>query len=249
MSRFAALLTLFLALLSLPVGAAEDPCQAPDDLVLVNYPDNRVYEKIHQRAALSILVLGSSSSVTAPAWIGRGFQAYPRRLERELAARLPGIRITVTDRTAAAQTAATMAGQMERLVLQTKPDLVIWETGTTDAVHKVDLARFGEAVGAGLRVLREHEIDILLVDMQFSPQTEAIYDFQPYLDYLAQLAEANDANLLNRYALMRYYIEEGRFDPAAGNADAQLKAAGFVHGCLARHLASMILTAAQQTEP
>lgn len=249
MRIFAVLGVLFLLLLPMPAGAVDDPCQAPDDLLLVNYPANRVYEKIRAGGPLSVLVLGSSSSVTAPAWVGRGFQAYPRRLERELTARLPGIKVSVTDRTAPGQTAAMMAGQLERLLWQLKPDLVVWEVGTTDAVHKVDVARFGEAVAEGLQVLQERSVDSLLVDMQYSPQTEAIYDFQPYLDYLAQLAEANDANVLHRYGLMRFYIEEGRFNPAAAGADAQLKSAAFVHGCLARQLASMILTAAQQPPP
>ncbi len=139
-----------------------------------------------------------------------------------------------------------IAAQLDGYLLQSKADLVIWEAGTTDAVHRLDLNLFGDGLTNGLRRLHEKGVDVVLVDIQYSPQTDSIYDFQPYLDYLWRVGEAEDANVFGRYAIMRFYTEEGSFDPGASAPAEQMRNAAFVHGCLAKKLATMILTAAQQ---
>lgn len=250
---------LFLAaacLLALDPGRAlraedsADPCAVPDDLSIVNYPLDHVYARLRAKAPLRILVVGSTSSTGSPAWAGNGpataFKAYPRLLEGALTSGLPGLRVSVADKTAPGLTAPMVLAQLDGDLAAGKPDLVIWEAGTTDAVRRLDVNVFGEALTDGLRKLHARSIDVVLADIQYSPQTDAIYDFQPYLDYLWRVGEAEDANVLHRFGIMRYYTDDGRFDPAAPTPAEQMKNANFVHGCLARHLARMILTAAQQ---
>ncbi|MDR3439655.1 hypothetical protein [Telmatospirillum sp.] len=227
-----------------------DSCAVPPDLALVNYPADHVYARLKARDPLRILVVGSTSSMGSSSWASKGlataFKAYPRLLEEALAERMPRIRAIVIDKTAARQTAPMVAAQLDGLLAQNKPDLVIWEAGTTDAVQRLDVTVFGDALSDGLRRLRDHGVDVFLVDIQYSPQTDSLYDFRPYLDYLLEVAEAQDANILRRYAVMRHYTEEGRFDPGAPGTAEQFRSASFVHGCLAKQLATMILTAAQQ---
>jgi hypothetical protein len=227
-----------------------DLCAVPDDLSLVNYPLDRVYARLKAKAPLRILVVGSTSSAGASAWASKGlasaFKAYPRLLEAALIARMPGLRVSVVDKTAAGLTAPMVAAQLDGNLAQGKPDLVVWEAGTTDAVRRLDVNIFGEALSDGLRKLHERAIDVMLVDIQYSPQTDSIYDFQPYLDYLWRVGEAEDTNVLHRFGVMQFYVDQGRFDPAADSAAEQMKNANFVHMCLAKNLARMILTAAQQ---
>ncbi|WP_146002687.1 hypothetical protein [Telmatospirillum siberiense] len=229
---------------------ANEPCAVSDDLAIVNYPLDHVYARLQAKAPLKILLVGSTSSTGSPAWAGKGlavaFRAYPRLLEGELAGLMPSLRASVTDKTAAGLTAPMVVAQLEANLAQNRPDLVIWETGTTDAVRRLDVNVFGETLTDGLRKIHERGIDVMLVDIQYSPQTDSIYDFQPYLDYLWRVGEAEDANILHRFGIMRYYVDQGRFDPAATTAAEQMKNANFVHACLARQLARMILTAAQQ---
>lgn len=235
---------------SLYGGEPGGPCVVPDDLMIVNYPLDHVYARIKAKAALKILVVGSTSSTGSPAWASKGlataFKAYPRLLEGELAVLMPGLRASVIDKAAPGLTAPMVAAQLEDTLAQSRPDLVIWETGTTDAVRRLDVNVFGDALTDGLQKVHAHGIDVMLMDIQYSPQTDSLYDFQPYLDYLWRVGEAEDTNILHRFGIMRFYVDQGRFDPTAVTAAEQMRNANFIHACLARQLARMILTAAQQ---
>ena len=186
----------------------------------------------------------------ASAWGGKAatpaFRSYPRLLESELTTRVPGLRVSLLDKAAAGQTVQMVAAQLDAAMLQGRPDLVVWEAGTTDAVKRLDVNAFGDALTEGLRRLHELAVDVVLVDIQYSPQTDSLYDFQPYLDYLRRVGEAEDANVLRRFDIMRFYTDDGRFNPATTSTAEQLQNAKFAHGCLAKQLARMILTAAQQ---
>jgi hypothetical protein len=135
--------------------------------------------------------------------------------------------------------------QLPSLLAQGPFDLVVWEAGTTDAVRRLDVNAFGDSLDEGLKLIAAKGLDAILVDVQYSPQTDALYDFQPYLDYLQEEAESVGANLLRRHEIMRFYVDNGRFDPGAPGPVEQMKNATFVHQCLAKRLATMILTAGQ----
>jgi len=65
---------------------------------------------------------------------------------------------------------------------------------------------------AAARLAEKGTFDVVLVDVQYSPQTDSLHDFRPYLDYLWRVGEAGDANVLHRYDAMRYYVENGKFE-------------------------------------
>ena len=251
MARLAAMVAaLWVGTTSAVADDAVDTCAVPDDIFVVNYPFDHVYARLQAKAPLRILIVGSTSSVSSTIWASKGlasaFKAYPRLLEGALQSRLPGAHVSVTDRTAPGMTAPMIQASLSAEVSLHHPDLVVWEAGTTDAVRKLDVNLFGDAITHGLRDLHGHGIDVVLIDIQYSPQTDSIYDFRPYLDYMWRVGEAEDANVLHRYDIMQYYVEAGLFDPAAPAPSDQLRNANFVHGRLAKLLASMILTAAQQ---
>ena len=119
------------------------------------------------------MALGGTSS-TLPGPDGASF-AYPAKLEDALTHRLPGVKVTVTAVTKPRQTAAQMAESIEQLLLDQKPSLVVWQTGTYDAVHGTDPEEFRAAVSEGVAKLKEGGADVVLVNMQYSPRTESIW--------------------------------------------------------------------------
>ena len=64
--------------------------------------------------------------------------AYPARLEAALNQRLAGTTIKVATRTKSGQTADMMRRNMKDLLIDERPDLVIWQTGTVDAIRRVE---------------------------------------------------------------------------------------------------------------
>jgi hypothetical protein len=224
--------------------AEGEDCAVSPDLLVVNYPLNHVYDRLKAKQPVNIVIVGSTSSA------GHGpqspYQPFPRLLEAQLAKRLPNARFPLIIKSAPGLTAVMVGERLDKDVISSHPDLVVWEAGTTDAVQEVDINDFGDAITAGLRKLHGLSIDVILVDLQYSPQTSALYNFQPYLEYLWRIGEAEDANVLHRFEIMHSYVDDGRFVPGTTTTADQLKNASFVHTCLAHLLAEMIATAAQQ---
>ena len=63
--------------------------------------------------------------------------AYPARLEVALQKRLPGVAVKVISLAKPRQTAADMAEGFPKVLRDEKPALVIWQTGTLDAMRGI----------------------------------------------------------------------------------------------------------------
>ncbi len=86
--------------------------------------------------------------------------------------------MTVDNRAVARQTAQEMAARLDREVIALKPTLVIWETGTTDAVRGTELDEFRQTIRTGIDRLRASGAEVVFMDMQFSRQTHAVINFE-----------------------------------------------------------------------
>lgn len=215
---------------------SREACAVSADAMVVNYPLPRLAARLADSAPPVVVLIGSGSS------LGHGVsspgRAYPARLAADLEDSL-GRRVTVLVRAAAGLTAPLALEKLDEAV-RLKASLVIWETGTTDAVKGVDLGAFGEAVGDGLQKLHAQGVDVVLVDIQYSPQTAAVLNFEPYLDYLRRAADVSDSLVLRRWDIMHELIDSGRFNPGPDNAAEQFRNADYLNGCVARLLADLI---------
>lgn len=213
-----------------------EACAVSPEFTIVNYPLARFASRLAGVEAPTILLIGSGSSMghgaSSPA------RAYPARLAEDLEQSL-GRKVTVLVRTGAGLTAALALGQLDE-ALRLRPALVVWETGTTDAVKGVDLGQFGDALGDGVQKLHGQGIDVVLVDIQFSPHTAAVLNFEPYLDYLRRVADASDSQVFRRWDIMHELIDSGRFNPSPETAAETFRNADYLNGCLARLLADLI---------
>ncbi|HIJ62394.1 MAG TPA: SGNH/GDSL hydrolase family protein, partial [Rhodospirillaceae bacterium] len=211
-------------------------CAVSPDLMAVNYPLRRLAGRMAGGGTPVVVVIGSGSSlghgVSSPA------RAYPARLAADLEDSL-GRKLPVQVRTAAGLTAVLVAEKLDE-VLRLRPGLVVWETGTTDAAKGVELGQFGEAVIDSVHRLHGEGIDVVLVDIQYSPQTAAVLNFEPYLDYLHRIADVTDSLVFRRWDVMHELIDSGRFNPSPDGAAEQFRNADYLNGCVARLLANLI---------
>ncbi|MBV9814364.1 MAG: SGNH/GDSL hydrolase family protein, partial [Alphaproteobacteria bacterium] len=125
------------------------------------------------------------------------------------------------------------------------PVLVIWETGTTDAVRGVDVDDFAATLQTGIDELKAHGIDIVLVDMQFSHSTTTVIDFERYLNTLHRVGDVNDLNVFPRFEMMRYWSEQNVFNFDGVAKDERAGLAAKVYECIAGKLAETIRLALQ----
>ena len=134
-----------------PSRAEEPPqsCAVPAYLLSSESVLPKVADAIKGGRALDILVVGSRSSTIN----GSEGDAYPARLQAALKERLPSVTVNVSVVLQSKKTADEVAGELVKLVEEKKPTLVIWQTGTVDAMRSVDPDDFRSAVDEGVAAL------------------------------------------------------------------------------------------------
>jgi len=189
--------------------------------------------------AVTIVVIGGASTA------GLGPEiSYPYFLEAALRRHHPKQSITVLNRGVGGQTAAQMAARFAKDVFPAAPSLVVWETGTVDAVRGEDTNAFADALTDGIAAVRQHNSGVMLMDMQFSPGAVSVINFEPYLEALYQAAALEGVYLFQRFNMMKYWDEAGVF---AFNVPREKRAAVAreVYECLGERLADAIDYAAR----
>lgn len=229
---------------AIPVPHA-DPCETPGYLLVGDAKLEEVAKAVKERRELNILVLGTGSSALA----GGGFRAYPISLEDALKLRLPDVRIKVTSEAKARLKATEMVESLEKLLLDHKPDLVIWQTGTVDAIRGVDPDKFRHTLDEGVDAIHEAGADAVLMNMQYSPRTESMIQSGAYADTMRVVARDREIPLFDRLEIMRYWNDNGNFDLSTAARDSAM--AQKVHDCIGRVLASLIVESAEldRTKP
>ena len=239
----------FIAFLStfLGVGAAfatdNGACAVAQNLVHADFGLPEVATAIHEHH-LEIAVVGSGSSTLGGA--GGQSKAYPARLEAALTQRLPNVSVKVVSFIKARQTAADMVKEFDHILTDMKPALVVWQTGTADAMRGVDPDEFGNALNEGIEILRAKKTDVLFINMQYSPRTESVIAASSYADVMRFAALQYEVLLFDRFAIMRHWSEMGTFDLFAATKNTDT--AEHVHDCLGQLLGDVIVDAAKMIE-
>jgi GDSL-like Lipase/Acylhydrolase family len=240
--------TVIVALVSAILGvglaqAADDSaCAVAEPLVHADFALPQVANAI-QEQHLDIAVVGTGSSTIGGA--AGAAKAFPARLEAALREKLPNVAVKVLTYIKPRQTAADMVKDFERIVAEPKPALVIWQTGTFDAIRGVNPDEFSAALDEGVETLRAKHSDILFINMQYSPRTDTVMAIDNYADAMRFVAVQHEILLFDRFAIMRHWSELGTFDlvTATKNTDT----AEHVHDCIGRLLSDLILEAAKMT--
>jgi GDSL-like Lipase/Acylhydrolase family len=224
-------------LLSGPALAEEgDVCAVSEDLVPAGPVLPHVVEAIANKR-LDIAVVGTASSTLRGP---NGPQhAYPAQLEQELTRRLPGVAVKVVPHIEQGTT-ATIAAGFTKLLAAAKPNLIIWQTGTSDVMLGTDPDTFHEDLDKGLQFVKSQGVDIILMNLQYSPRTDPMMHVTSYAEAMRMVAEDRQVPLFDRMGIMKYWTDEGAFDFYSMRNDGTVER---VHHCLGRLLADMIASA------
>jgi hypothetical protein len=231
-------------LLTVAPARAEDAvanCEVPDYLLTSESTLPKVADAIKGGHSLDILVIGSRSS-TINATSASEASAYPGRLQAVLKEKLPTIAVNVSVEIQAKKTAEEVAAGMVKLMEGKKPTLVIWQTGTVDAMRSTDPDDFRSGVDEGVAALHDAGTDVILMNPQYSPRTETMISAPPYLDNMRVVAQQHDVPLFDRFAIMQHWNESGDFDLFSTFHGVEL--AKRVHDCLGRALSRFVIDAA-----
>jgi GDSL-like Lipase/Acylhydrolase family len=235
---------LLLALLLLAGGPAwaENPadCRVAENLVEPSFKLPQVTRALAAKH-LTILAVGAGSS-QLPAG-----NAYPARLQQALAEQLRGVEVKVTTDVKSGRTAAEMAKTLPAALSTTKPSLLVWQTGTVDAMLGIDPDQFSQALEKGIKTAHAAGADVVLINAQYSPRTESMIALGTYVEDMRWVALQQEVPLFDRFSIMKLWGELGTFD--LYSATKKLDIAERVHDCIGRLLADLVIAAAKPAEP
>ena len=237
-------LAIVLAAVALIDGAAAqapiERCTVPDSFLSTELDLGHAMEGVKAHQHLDISVVGTGSSAL-PGPDGAVF-AYPARLEAALKQQLQGVTVRVTPHILSRAPTAELAAALPKILAEDKPSLVIWQTGTADAINGVAPEDFRASLDEGVSAIENSGANVILMNMQYSPRTDAMLDVGPLADVMRFVAQQHNTLLFDRLGIMRDWNDSGIFDlyAATKNYDMARK----VHDCIGRALATQIIGAA-----
>jgi len=239
-----ALLTLAGQAVAAPAPKHPAQCRVAQHLIEASFPLPRVARAITAKK-LTVLVLGAGSS-QLPGPNGAK-TSYPARLQYALEQALPGVTVKVTTNVRSRRSAAAMLKALPLALTAAKPALVIWQTGTVDAMQAVDQDAFNDALEQGIATAHAAAADLVFVNAQYSPRTESIIALATYMEDMRWVAVQHEVPLFDRFAMMKLWAELGTFDFTT--AVNKLDMAQQVHDCIGRLLSDLVVEGAKAGGP
>lgn len=230
--------TLLALMLLCIVPAWAATCDTPAELL-----DPQPLPRLRPAVASGELRILVGGSATAEAGGGTTYHA---RLAEILRQRLPGNTPRVLARGQRGATAAESLALIMRELPAFRPHLVVWQTGTVEAVRSLELDEFSQTLTEGIAAIRAAGADVALMDQQFSRFLRANADIDRYRDAMRLVAAGEGVPLLRRYDWMRLWAESDGPDlERAARAD-RAAALEMLHDCLARAIAAQLRLSARR---
>jgi acyl-CoA thioesterase I len=211
-------------------------CQAPASDIATPEPLPHLAAALESKRVVRVLAIGSSSTVgigaSAPS------NGYPAQLEQILEKIFKGVQIEIVNRGVSGEVAATTAERLKTQVALERPDLVLWQLGTNDALARVPVEDFVDTVRNTLDWLKEHQVDTALVGLQFTPHALRDEHYTAIRNALRALADAENVLLVRRFEAMRFIEQATQVDLLSGD-DLHLNDLGY--RCMAEHIARAVI--------
>jgi lysophospholipase L1-like esterase len=225
------------------VQAAAPVCTGPAELAAIHHPLPRLAERVAQRAPITIVAVGSSS--TAGSGASSPAASYPARLEAMLRARWGNVTsVTVLNRGVGGEEVRNMLARFDRDVIAAKPDLVLWQVGTNSVLHDHAIGGNAAMLADGLNRLKATGTDVVLINPQFAPKVLAKPAVATMLRLISTDANAASVELFDRFAVMKYWRDTANIPFEAFLSPDLLHMNDWGYDCLARLLADAIVDGA-----
>lgn len=238
-----AFLAAVLALVALPAMAEDAPpplspqCEAPTADIASPAPLPRLADRLEKGGALRILAIGSSSTWGVGASSRR--RTYPALLRGILEGALKGAKAEIINRGVSGEVAQTTAERLRTAVALDKPDVVLWQVGTNDALARVDPAEFEQTVRSTISWLKASDIDVVLVGLQYAPKFARDDGYFAIREALKRAAVAENVLYVRRYDAMQFIAKHQDNADLVSGDDLHLNDQGYE--CMAEHIARAVI--------
>ncbi len=206
-----------------------------------NPPARQIRNTVNKlRAGMPVTIVAIGTSSTEGVGASSPKAAFPAVLQDLLKQAFPASSVTVINKGQGGQVNQQLVVRLEQEVLALKPDLVIWQTGTNDAINRTDLAAFKRSVTFALTTLRERGIEVILMDGQFFPEAAQNERYRRYQEALAEIADAAGVPLVPRYTIMKHLVTELRLPFTRLLAEDHFHPSDFTYACMASYVKGLL---------
>ena len=233
---------LLLVAASAEVSYTASSCTAPQEITHFTVGLPNTAGAISSGKALVIVAIGSSS--TRGVGASNPAHTYPALLAEDLRRRWPQLPVTVVNKGVSGEIASQMLARFEGDVLPYHPQLVIWQTGTNQALRTGDIGGYVDTIREGISRLRATRADVVLMDPQFAPRVIARPTHLFIVDSISAVAHDMNVAVFRRFAVMRYLISSGQYKMEDIISSDGLHMNDVSYSCIARLLADSIAAAA-----
>jgi acyl-CoA thioesterase-1 len=205
----------------------------------------RLGRALRETGTAKVLAIGSSS--TAGVGASSPSRTYTARLEADLETALTGTDFDIIGHGMSGEVAQGAADRMKREVEEVKPELVVWQVGTNDALRHVAIDSFKNCLKKTLAWLKEQRIDVILINPQYGDQLIKDGYYQEVVNAVAEVARDAEVLLVDRFQFMRKLQRERGDRFYLSTDDLHMNDEGY--RCLAEQLATAIIAALPQATP
>jgi len=211
-------------------------CQAPASDIAAPAPLPNFAAVLASKKKARILAIGSSSTTGVGA--SSRSRNYPSQLHEILGKALHGVDVEIINRGVSGEVAATTAERLRTEVALNRPDLVLWQLGTNDALSRVPPEQFENTVRSTIDWLKDDKIDVVLVGLQYTPKLSRDKNYEEIRDMLYKIASDEGVLYIRRYDAMRF-IAQARAAPVLAQDEFHLNDLGY--RCMAEHVAQAVI--------
>lgn len=230
-----------------PAFAAQAPCVASDEFTMPEEPLPHVAAAIAASGPLNVLALGSASTVGEAAALADGTapaQSFPYKMAAALQAAQPRVAVQLTVSGGRGMTAEQMLPLLRQAMKAQRYQLVLWQTGTVEAVRGLAPDDLLAALIEGAELVQRSGANLVLIDMQFSRFLRANADLDPYQAVLQQTATLSGVVVFHRFDLMHDWANEGRIDLERTSRAQRGAMIALLNTCVGEALARFVLNGA-----
>jgi lysophospholipase L1-like esterase len=209
-------------------------CQSGGDALVAESPLPYVTAALANRKRIKILTIGASAAAGRRATPG----GYTALIEQMLERAVKGLNVIMINRGVSGELAANAAARIRIETAITRPDLVLWQVGTNDALAYVPVPQIEATVVDTIHWLRAHGVDVILVGLQ---RIEGLAQNPHYIavrDALRRIAARENVIIVRRDEAMRLIKEAKREGGVPLPDEFEQTEEGYT--CLAQYVARAI---------
>jgi len=226
-----------IGIVSAPAQAPSPPlplskaCQIGDWTVATDHPLPNVATALRDGKPLRILAIGASA-------VRRGKGSYVYQIEKLLEQANKGVNVEVVNRGVSGELAGNAAVRIKTEVAMAEPNLLLWQVGTNDALASVPIDQLEATVTDTVRWLKEHQVDVVLVGLQYVPPMAQDEHYKAVRDLLRRLAAKENVIIIRRYEAMQFLSQTDQAATVSLTDEIAQMEGGY--DCLAQYVARAI---------